>query len=300
MTTSLFKVPLCPGKNGYVRYSRFPKELVEALIYSEDGSFFSHQGFDWFEIKESFKQNWRKGRIARGGSTITQQLAKNMYLTSEKTISRKIKEYFVAKDLEDAFTKPQILERYLNIVEFGPKLFGAPKAAQKYFQKTVSDLSFLESVYLISLLPSPKRLSKGFNNRTLSRSNQYRMKIIIRRFYRRGKIDKEYYDHYLDLIENTSWPFGNTFEVAPSFISEMEEELENLKEDIDSEYLGNENTPENDSTIDEEPESSVSPTESDLESISEESPIDPTEELKDQGTPDIENQNEEEESDVYL
>jgi|GEM_PF-323429 len=228
MTTAMFKVSLCPGKGGYVRYGGFSKDLIDALILSEDGSFFSHKGFDWYEIKESMKQNWKEGRIARGGSTITQQLAKNMYLSKDKTISRKIKEYFIAHQMEEKFKKAQILERYLNIVEFGPKLYGAPKAARKYFQKSPSQLSTLESIYLISLLPNPKSYSRSFQTRNLTSGNRYRMKIILRRFYRYRKMATERYEYFLNLIETEAWPFGGGYEYIPSVQSELEDEFSEI------------------------------------------------------------------------
>ena len=104
-TTSMYKINLCPGNSNYVRYKNVPQHFFQSLILSEDASFYSHKGFDWFEIKESFRRNIQERKFSRGGSTLTQQLAKNLYLTKEKTLSGKFKEFFIAKQIEKRLSK---------------------------------------------------------------------------------------------------------------------------------------------------------------------------------------------------
>lgn len=206
-TTKMFKVNLCPGSESYVKYDDIPKHFFHALILSEDASFYSHKGFDWFEIKESFRRNFADWKFARGGSTLTQQLAKNLYLTSEKSISRKFKEIFISKQIEKRLSKTQILEKYANVVEFGKSIYGIKAASQYYFSKLPSQLNILESIYLVSVLPSPKKLSKSFNEKKLSTSNLWRMEVILKRLYRFKKIKDDLFVYVEMLLENNEWPF---------------------------------------------------------------------------------------------
>ena len=230
--TAMYGVPLCPKKAPYVSIKSVPKHLIDALIMSEDASFFSHEGFDWYEIKESFRRNWQEGRFARGGSTITQQLAKNLYLSKEKSISRKIKEFILAKRIESRVSKRVILEKYLNVVEFAPKVYGIRAASGHFFAKSPGNLSLQESVYLISLLPSPKRLSRSLAKRKLSSNNLYRMKTILRRLYRSGRLDEESYDQHKEHIETYDWPFE--VEMMPTFpFDEEDDEIDASFDDSD-------------------------------------------------------------------
>ena len=207
--TSMNHVHLCRESPHYVRYNDVPKHFFQSLILSEDGSFYTHKGFDWFEIKESFRRNIVEWKFARGGSTITQQLAKNLYLTTEKSLGRKFKEFFISKQIESKLTKTQILEKYINVVEFGEQVFGLQAASEKYFAKSPSLLNLLESVYLVSLLPSPKRLSQGFAEKQLSENNLWRMRIILRRLYRSKNISDTAYVYAKFLLEESPWPFEN-------------------------------------------------------------------------------------------
>ncbi len=120
--TVMYQVHLCPQEPGYTPIRDIPHAVKMAVVVSEDGSFYDHSGFDWFELQESFKKNLRAGHFARGGSTITQQLAKNLYLTKEKSIFRKIREAILAIQIEEILSKEEILEKYFNVVEFGPKV----------------------------------------------------------------------------------------------------------------------------------------------------------------------------------
>jgi len=112
---------------------RIPDLLKKTVLVSEDIDFYNHKGIDYFELKESIKKNLLTGKKSRGGSTITQQLAKNLYLSTEKSYYRKLREFFIAKRLEKNLSKDRILELYLNIIEFGNGIFGVGAAAEYFF-----------------------------------------------------------------------------------------------------------------------------------------------------------------------
>ncbi len=137
--------------------SSIPRHVRTAILVSEDGTFYSHAGIDWHEVQESVETNWEKGRIVRGGSTITQQLAKNLYLSTSKDPIRKFKELIITWMLEKTLTKKRILELYLNIIEWGHGVFGIEAAAQRYFHKPASQLSVEEGARLAAVIPSPFR-----------------------------------------------------------------------------------------------------------------------------------------------
>lgn len=244
-TTSMYKINLCPSNSSYTKFKSVPSHFIRSLILAEDGSFYSHKGLDWFEIKESFRRNFSEWRFARGGSTITQQLAKNLYLNKDKTIDRKIKEFFLAKQIEKFLSKRQILEKYVNVVEFGPNIFGIQKATRHYFGKSVESLNVLESVYLVSLLPNPKGYSQSFENKKLSSINISRMKTILNRLYRTKKINDEVYIFCETLLDSYDWPFphySNPFQeafdtVEDELMSELGEEQEVEEQDYEEEVI---------------------------------------------------------------
>jgi monofunctional biosynthetic peptidoglycan transglycosylase len=134
-----------------------PRHVRMAVLVAEDGTFYSHAGVDWYEIRESAATNWEKGRIVRGGSTITQQLAKNLYLSTSRDPIRKLKELLITWMLESTLSKKRILELYLNIIEWGHGVFGIEAAAQRYFHKPASRLSMEEGARLAAVIPSPLR-----------------------------------------------------------------------------------------------------------------------------------------------
>ncbi|MGB0589240.1 MAG: transglycosylase domain-containing protein [Myxococcota bacterium] len=146
-----------PDSPSWVPKSAISKYMIKAVTTTEDGSFFRHEGFSPFAIKQSIITNLKKGAFVRGASTISQQLVKNLFLTREKTISRKLQELFITWQLESNLSKAQIMELYLNVIEFGPGIYGIRRAARHYFGKKPSGLSALESVFLASIIPNPKR-----------------------------------------------------------------------------------------------------------------------------------------------
>ena len=140
----------------WVPLAEIASELQHAVIISEDASFYFHEGFDWEGIKEAAWRDLAEGKLQRGGSTITQQLAKNLYLSSGKTLLRKANEALIADALERHLTKKRILELYLNVVEWGKGVYGAEAAARHHFGKHAVDLSPEEAALLAAMLPSPR------------------------------------------------------------------------------------------------------------------------------------------------
>jgi monofunctional biosynthetic peptidoglycan transglycosylase len=126
-----------------------------------------HHGFDFYEIKESIKKNLQRGGYARGASTITQQLAKNLFLSTDKSIHRKLKEAILTIRLERALSKRRILEIYLNVIEWGPDIYGVEAAARVYFGKRAQSLDAAESAALAAMIPSPLRLQPDKNMKSL-------------------------------------------------------------------------------------------------------------------------------------
>jgi monofunctional biosynthetic peptidoglycan transglycosylase len=139
----------------WVDFEKIPALLKEGVRITEDASFYWHKGIDFEEIKESLKRDLREKRFARGGSTITQQLAKNLFLSPSKNPLRKVREYFIARRLEKALSKERIFTLYLNLIELGSGIFGVQAASRYYFGRDVSELSVEEIVRLTAIIPRP-------------------------------------------------------------------------------------------------------------------------------------------------
>lgn len=177
-------------KQTWVRFKDIPDLLKKAIRISEDSNFYFHDGIDYGELKESIKKNWQKGEFARGGSTITQQLAKNLYLSTEKSIIRKIREYFIALRLENTLSKNRIYHLYLNLIEFGPGIFGVEAGARYYFNKSVSALDLKEIIRLTAIIPRPLSIEANGNSRWLF----WRCRWILDKLLLYKYIDQTTYD----------------------------------------------------------------------------------------------------------
>lgn len=153
--TSLMLQQGASSTQTWVSLSQIPKTFQRAVLAAEDGNFYQHHGIDFHEMQESFKKNVKKKKYARGFSTITMQLSKNLYLSRHKTLLRKSAEILIALGLEQVLSKNRILEIYLNVIEWGPHIYGAEAASRHYFKKSVSSLSSDESAFLASIIPSP-------------------------------------------------------------------------------------------------------------------------------------------------
>jgi monofunctional biosynthetic peptidoglycan transglycosylase len=144
----------------WVPLEQIAPRLRDAVVLSEDASFFSHAGFDWDELEKVAKERLDRGKFSRGGSTITQQLAKNLFLSGERSFARKGQEFLITFMLEALLDKQRILEIYLNNVEWGEGLFGAQAAAKYYFRVDADRLGAYPAARLAVMLPAPKRFEK--------------------------------------------------------------------------------------------------------------------------------------------
>ena len=154
------KKPNAELKHRWADYPRISNHLKRAVIASEDANFTEHEGVDWQAIEKAYKENVRMGKVARGGSTITQQLAKNLFLSSERSYLRKAQELVITYMIEALWDKRRILEVYLNVVEWGDGVFGAEAAARQYFNVSASQLNAEQSARLAAYLPNPKRYGR--------------------------------------------------------------------------------------------------------------------------------------------
>lgn len=148
--------------------NQIPKTVIGPIVISEDWSFFEHEGVDFSQIKKAISESVVDGKKLRGASTISQQLVKNLFLSNERSFSRKLKEYFYTKELEQELSKKKILELYLNILHLGDGLYGVQKAAQFYFKRPLNQLSYREGAFLAMLLPNPLKYSQSFRQGKLT------------------------------------------------------------------------------------------------------------------------------------
>jgi monofunctional biosynthetic peptidoglycan transglycosylase len=150
-------------------YNSISPHLKNAVLIAEDSAFFQHPGYDIDEIRESVKRDWREKRFVRGASTITQQLAKNLYLSTSRNPLRKVREFFIAQELERNLSKQRIFEIYLNVIEWGDGIYGIEPAARRYFGKSASDLLPEEGAILAAMIPNPRRYSPARNLKYLEK-----------------------------------------------------------------------------------------------------------------------------------
>jgi monofunctional biosynthetic peptidoglycan transglycosylase len=161
----------------WVPYARISPSLKRAVIVTEDDAFWQHEGIDYEQLRESMAMNWARGQFARGGSTITQQLAKNLYLSPSKNPVRKIRELLIARRLEVALNKTRIFEIYLNVIEWGDGVWGAEAASRRYFHKPAADLTPSEAALLAGAIANPRLLDPAHPSARLRRRQQ----IILKR-----------------------------------------------------------------------------------------------------------------------
>ena len=205
LVTKMNSYWLCEKSENYVPLRDISKYVVDAIVLTEDSSFFDHQGFDWYEIQKSLQKNMTTMKYARGASTITQQLAKNVFLNPEKSMLRKLREAYLTLELEKNFSKVQILEKYLNVIEFGPNVFGVKAAAKYYFAKAPSDVNLVEAAFLAFVLPNPKEYQKSFERQDLTVFARKRLQQIIRTLFRFGRISNEESAAAAELLGGTGW-----------------------------------------------------------------------------------------------
>ena len=156
----------------WVPYRRVSVHLKRAVIAAEDAKFFQHEGFDWDGIRKAYKKNMREGEIVAGGSTITQQLAKNLFFAGERTWWRKAQEAAITVMIELIMDKRRILELYLNLVEWGEAVFGAEAAARYHYGVSAGELAPDQAARLAAILPSPRRYGPGPNTAYIQRRTE--------------------------------------------------------------------------------------------------------------------------------
>jgi monofunctional biosynthetic peptidoglycan transglycosylase len=173
------KNPDAELKHRWVAYNQISPNLKKALITSEDAKFLDHEGFDWEGMQTAWEKNLKKGKIVAGGSTISQQLAKNLFLSGRKTPWRKLEEAAITIMMEQMMSKRRIFEIYLNVIEWGNGVFGAEAAARHYYRKSARNLSVGESAKLAAMVPNPRYYDNHRSDRRLLRKTR----IIQRRMY---------------------------------------------------------------------------------------------------------------------
>lgn len=171
------KDPDAELRHRWVTYDRISPHLKRALIASEDAKFLDHDGFDWEGIQTAWEKNLKKGKIVAGGSTISQQLAKNLFLSGRRTPWRKAEEAIITVMMEQVMTKRRIFEIYLNVIEWGNGVFGAEAAARHYYRKSARNLAPAEAARLAAMVPNPRYYDKHRQDRRLLR----KARIIQRR-----------------------------------------------------------------------------------------------------------------------
>jgi monofunctional glycosyltransferase len=179
-----------PKNHYWTPSARIPAEMKWAVILAEDSNFYNHEGFDVKAIKNAIKYDLEKKSLKRGASTITQQTAKNLFLSREKTVTRKLKEIYLAYRMEQELTKGRIIEFYLNVVELGPMVYGIGHGAQYYFGKPASALTPRECAFLAAMLPGPRLAYNPYKNlgKVLKRSD-----MILRLLRQKGVLGEAEY-----------------------------------------------------------------------------------------------------------
>ena len=211
-----------PRNPWWTTSENIPSEMDWAVIVAEDANFYQHEGIDVKAIKNAIKYDLEKKRFARGASTITQQTAKNLFLTREKSITRKIEEIYLAKRMEQELTKGRILELYLNIVELGPMVYGIGHGAHYYFDKPASALTPRECAFLAAMLPGPQKVYNPYRHldRVLKRSD-----MILRLLRENGVLTEAEYRQALAETPNIS---GMQKKVDKSFSEKVRSFFKNL------------------------------------------------------------------------
>ena len=167
-----------PGTPAWLYYDEIPHAMEVAVLVCEDGGFYHHHGFDFRAMESALKDDIRAGRFVRGASTISMQLAKNLYLGKEKTLSRKVEEALLTMLLEAKLSKRELMELYLNVVELGPGIYGIGEAARYYFDEDARELSLGQALYLASILPDPTRQHFEPDGRLNPRWTAYLQKLM--------------------------------------------------------------------------------------------------------------------------
>jgi len=164
-------------KHEWVPYEKISRHLKQAVVAAEDDRFVEHDGFDWEGIQRAMEKNQRKGKAVAGGSTISQQLAKNLFLTPSRSYLRKAQEAVITLMIETCWSKRRILEVYLNVVEWGRGIYGAQAAARRYYGISAAALGPSEAARLAVMLPNPRRYERQFGPRLAAHAERLRARM---------------------------------------------------------------------------------------------------------------------------
>jgi hypothetical protein len=182
------KLPLGRAFADFVPLALMPRHLPSAFLTSEDSKFFHHKGFDLDMIRHALAQDLENRTFGRGASTITQQLAKNLFLTNQRTVARKLEEAVLTWRLHKLLSKDRVLELYLNVIELGPGIRGVGQAARVYFGKEVAALTPLESAHLAALTPNPHVLARRFREGQVDEGWRQRLYDLLGMMKRHGRL----------------------------------------------------------------------------------------------------------------
>lgn len=235
IVTTMYQVNLCPGSKDYAPLKSISPYLQKTVVLTEDSAFFQHDGFDRKSLEENARKAIEKGKYGKGGSTISQQLAKNMFLYKDKTLLRKGLEALITMKIEKTLKKNEILERYLNVVEFGKGIYGVKQAAQFYFKKTPAQLDVVESAFLAMILPNPVKYSQSYFRKELTPFAHKRIKQIVKDMYQYSRINEDEYNTAVAKIDRFFSPAGS----SDDYLSE----IENSGKNIDSAATTDTDTP---------------------------------------------------------
>jgi hypothetical protein len=208
-----FEMETGPGTDNWTSIENMSPYFVHAVLVHEDPGFFSHHGFSLISIRNALVRDLRERRYAVGASTLTMQLVKNIFLHREKTLARKIEEVLLTWWTERVMEKRDILELYLNVIEYGPSIYGVRNAARHYWNRTPAELSPAEGVFLATILPNPKHFHSYYEKKAVPASWLSNMRLNLKRMAERGAIDKAAYDYALSELEH--FHFAREGEVAP-------------------------------------------------------------------------------------
>ena len=196
-----FEMETGPGTLTWTPISQISPFLVHAVLGHEDAGFFRHEGFATHAIRLALIRNLEEGRYVYGASTITMQLVKNVFLHREKTIARKIQEVLLTWWVESVMAKERILELYLNVIEYGPGVYGIRSAAEHYFGRAPSELGPAESAYLATILPNPKRFHVHWEEESIPDAHRRRTARFLRTLARRGRYDAPALERGIEELE---------------------------------------------------------------------------------------------------
>ena len=197
-----FEMESGPGSESWTPITRISPFLVQAVLGHEDSGFFRHSGFSVPSIRLALIRNLTEGRYVYGASTITMQLVKNVFLHREKTLARKVQEVLLTWWIESVMAKDQILELYLNVIEYGPQIYGIRAAAQHYFGRLPSELGPAESAYLASILPNPKGFHSHWESDALPDRFRRRVERFLHTLGSRGRFDQAAVEQGLEQLEH--------------------------------------------------------------------------------------------------